>query len=305
VINVSGSNAINGGYTNSNQTGTPSASAGGLELSNPSPTLNNQTIYWVNPGATGTVNYQYTLNNGAGPVSSSATFSIKGPSGTTLPQSSMLPNGTAVQIRLSNAVPTMTVTGTTTPSGGQAGIAFSAPANAPAGDPGSFLWVQLLNSTQSHVISATGPLACPATPQSGLDNVYPYPSTAATTTQDSPASQLSTSLGELQRSFSATMYLMWDPALPAGCIPASSVQNPNGSFTPTASGCSSIPVPLGSVTWGWSGCSINTLSPSSNGTNWNLSCGVGSPQASQSAGYPQWTQAVANGSTACSALNSN
>jgi len=67
--------------------------------------------------------------------------------------------------------------------------------------------------------------------------------------------------------FSATMHLMWDPALPSGCTPAST--DPH-SLVSTPSTCTSIPVPLSSVTWHWSGGAINTLANQPNGTTWLL-----------------------------------
>jgi hypothetical protein len=103
--------------------------------------------------------------------------------------------------------------------------------------------------------------------------------------------------GEQWETFSATMYLLWDPGLPSTCTPASTDPNLHS----TKSTCTSIPVPLSSVTWHWSGCAINTLAHQSNGTNWTLStlngCPVdtlGTVQLSNSvSGFPIWTS-VAN-----------
>src|SRR5208282_148618 len=98
----------------------------------------------------------------------------------------------------------------------------------------------------------------------GIDKTYPYSYVYPAETWDTPAAGLPnlTNYGEAWESFTATMYLMWDPAIPPSgqpsCTPAKTVENADGSFTSSASTCASIPVPLSSVTWHWSGCAINT-----------------------------------------------
>jgi hypothetical protein len=86
--------------------------------------------------------------------------------------------------------------------------------------------------------------------------------------------------------FGATMYLMWDPALPSGCAPADKA----GANPASASNCvESIPVPLGKIDWGFSSSAINTLGPAlpgvSNQTGWIMeNCGGPSPRT-----YSKWT----------------
>ena len=63
-----------------------------------------------------------------------------------------------------------------------------------------------------------------------------------------PGAGLPDNYGEGWETFTATMYLMWDPALPSGCTPAKTVQNSDGTFMSTASTCTSIPIPLSVVT---------------------------------------------------------
>lgn len=130
------------------------------------------------------------------------------------------------------------------------------------------------------------------------DNPEQYLNTLET--EDSPAIPLSDDEGELQRNFAATMFVLWDPILPDGCIPATSQ---------AATQCSSIPVPIGSISWGFSGATVNTQqlqnSPNPNGvpnnTTWLVNnCGgcsspltfVPSQPAQVAYGYPTWQGAV-------------
>jgi hypothetical protein len=144
-----------------------------------------------------------------------------------------------------------------------------------------------------------------------LDNFYPYPVLpgAPTTTNDTPGYGLGgVGEGEAERSFGAIMYLLWDPALPTGCSPASTIANGDGTITSQASNCTqSIPIPLGSVAWNIAGCAINTLSVDSgdNGTTWHLACGIPSqnspenpvfmPSTASVSSYPTWSLTAQNG----------
>jgi len=187
-------------------------------------------------------------------------------------------------------------TGNTPVPGGFVGIDFTANA-APAA--GTFQWVQLLNSDQTNLVSSVGEVSCPVTPESGLDTTYPYPAVNANTTYDTPSTNLVSSYGELERSFTATMYLMWDPALPAGCAPATTT----AQGVSTASTCTSSPVPLSSVQWHWSGCGINTLANQANGTTYSLQCGINNVSAPQSSGFPEWTVTQTAALTNCGPKN--
>jgi hypothetical protein len=106
--------------------------------------------------------------------------------------------------------------------GGQVGIAFTSNATLPAGYNQSVTWVQLVTN-QYQYITSNGPYSLPPSPQTGLDNAYPYTNVSPTTTYDSPATNLPSSYGEGWETFMATMYLMWDPGLPSGCSPAKTV----------------------------------------------------------------------------------
>src|SRR5581483_8116562 len=150
-------------------------------------------------------------------VSASATFNVSGPTGT---------NGFMSTTTSSVAVSGPPVVGFgvygTTGSPIIAGIDFFMGAMSPAGNVGTFQWVQLINTDQILQVVGTGTQTrrpntrTPSgqdpegTPE--LDNFYPYPILANLNTRDSPAVGL-VSEGEKQRTFSATMYLMWDPTL--------------------------------------------------------------------------------------------
>jgi hypothetical protein len=281
------------------------------------------TFYWVQ---TGTGQYQLTYSyclasgNCSDPGQATATFNIKAP-----PTVSVSPSVTSVSIGTATECETgqpihLLVFGTITGGNysstgacfqllnGTAGITFpgSVTTASPSGKLGSFLWVQLLprisatGANSINGITAANPnLSCTWT--SGLDVQYPAMASQTAgqipTVSDTPAGPLRATDGEASRVFSATMYLMWDPAIPlAG-------QNSCSTATPTAaSTCASIPVPLGNVSWGFSADTINTLKTQSNGTTWTLdtpACKTVSPASPsfQSSGgsqgptygYPKWT----------------
>jgi hypothetical protein len=98
---------------------------------------------------------------------------------------------------------------------------------------------------------------------------------------------------------------MWDPTIPQqgqnSCRAAS--VNQQGQAVPST--CSSIPVPLGYVTWHWSGDAINTLANQATGTTYILPCAPGVLQGfvASSLYPPRWESvapSVALGNWACS-----
>jgi hypothetical protein len=126
---------------------------------------------------------------------------------------------------------------------GEVGILEQVSTNTPGNDDGTLLWVQLINEDTVDYERGIETFTCTSTP--GLDTGgYPY--ITGTAMDDSPAMALIGPTFEpnsISRHFAARTYLMWDPVLPSGCTPP---QNPNGDTT-----CSSIPVPLGYVDWGF------------------------------------------------------
>ncbi|MBT9332949.1 hypothetical protein [Paracidobacterium acidisoli] len=309
----SNQSAITGSFVNGAGTpGTqPSASAGGSEAADPPLNQNALTFYWVNPSDNGeTVTYTYNLTNGAS-ASATATFNIGGPTASTF----------------FTATPgTVNVWPASTANGGHAtnpwlelgnaltvnGMTFSVTAEALNSIPGSgshagFQWIQLINTRTNQYLTSPPTLNRSLSP--GLDNWYPYVAAQGipNSTNDNPGIELTAHdthnnpipIGEGADKFSATMYLMWDPALPSDCTPAQTIQGTNPDPVSSASTCTgSIPVPLAKVTWGYSGCAINTLTTqTSTSTTWLLNCGVlqpTTPTVEPATEFPQWSTTDGN-----------
>jgi hypothetical protein len=284
------------------------------------------TFYFVWAGTSGQttqqVKYSWSAgNNVAG--SAIVTFNIVGP---TVNSQSLEATFGAAQIE--PGTPTISVLSFGSRDA-VPGVNFNASAGftttqATAGIYNAYEWVQLIShdsftqfSNNDATHSESSPQICP-TPTVGLDNVYPYVGISNglkpffTSANDSPAFGLQSPVAEKLRDFSATMYLMWDPALSSSqpsqsCLPANSVVANN---IPQArkSGCDSIPVPLASIQWGYKACAINT-NPSPSVTAWIVSCGQSNPPgtasqpangtplqpaASNSYAYPQWRSVYLN-----------
>jgi hypothetical protein len=154
------------------------------------------------------------------------------------------------------------------------GIQFKASATPPSGyTTNNFQWVQLItndallitlnnNTTQTCRYTTVPPGVGPPY----LDSRFPY--STNNPTNDNPSAVLdSTTEKEFIRNFSATMYLMWTPNPASGCS--------NGAAC-------TVPVPLGSVSWHWSG------DAAFNGSSWT-GTGTGGANAFQtSTSYPSW-----------------
>lgn len=288
--NIPKQSAITGGFVNRDCTsGTkPSASAGGCEAGDPPLNQDSLTFYWVNPGDNGeTVTYTYTLNNGQ-QASATATFNIGGPTGTLIPAEYLQTTDSATVVtNPTNASAAMQMQNS--PRLANAGVVFIESASLPS--TGKVIWVQILNSLNySQLVHWGMAYTPPSSASNQLDGVYPYPNgNPAYTTNDSPNRYLYSLLGDATVSFDATMYALWDPALPAGCIPANT---DNKTYKSTASTCTSIPIPLGSIRWRWSACAINQGVPPNSGSqtspSWVRQCGPGYQYSGQSNGYPEW-----------------
>jgi hypothetical protein len=255
-------------------------------------------FYWVNQQTGATFTFTYTITNGqqAASASASISFDVDGPGGVSVTVNPFAPNVPLVNIVWSGGFPSLKLGGGSGPQGTNAIFFQAATTYSPASGSGSsFLWVQLISQYEVlHRLSPSGatqtcnPAALVFDSNPKLDSVYPF--WQGLLNLDSPST--SAVYSEVAASFAATMYLLWDPALPSGCTPASVTAG--GVSTP--SNCSgSIPVPLGYVPWSWSGDAIDT---SGNETTFNVgSCSSVSPasesasafQASSgSSGYPTW-----------------
>ena len=257
----------------------------------------------------GTYNFtfSYTLTNGNS-ASATVTYQVAGPtpdgdSSTITTGEGPFTNACAgTYLMCASSVTTEFIdTQTTDPVGAlrYSGITFFNKAVAPPQTAGAFQWVQVLAPRTDRIIDATTNGPCTAAP-GGLDNVYPFSAAGDATsdgppegffTSDMPAAFLTvnpctgaidTGLGEINDSFHATMYLLWDPSLDSsgnaanGCAAHNQYTATGAAGTPTPSTCSgSIPAPLASIYWGFCGGAINTLTTqSSTNTNWILSCNM-------------------------------
>jgi hypothetical protein len=117
--------------------------------------------------------------------------------------------------------------------GSDLGISFTASATPPSGYSNHFVWAQMLSGyTWVGTIGVGGtetchPSANPSWAPPGLDVRYPASTTIST--NDNPGISLNGRYVEVNLTFQATMYLLW-----------------NSGAT------NAIDVPLGSVTWSWS-----------------------------------------------------
>jgi len=220
-----------------------------------------------------------------------ATFNVAGPSnpnvitcGGNVPNGNC-PNGTngpLGQVVINPGTPPTVGLGNSTFS--NAGIVFNASATPPSGYSNNFIWVHLITAN-TIAIAGTPNVTCHqiTNPQNttgtGLDTDYPFGTGASV--NDNPDFPLETNyqgqvtnVTEVNDSpFSATMYLMWSP----GPAP-------------------SIPVPLGSVTWQWSG----DATYNSSSQTWSLKSGSGSANAfASSNSYPSWTSQVPFSGAVC------
>jgi hypothetical protein len=236
------------GYTGSPSSGSVSTSV----------TLNQQStmFYWVYAGSSLQVTFKLTLSDGTSP-SATATFNVAG----------------ATVSKMSTPTGSVGIYAGPVLGYGPVGIKFSPTPTTPSADSGQFEWVQLITTTTGGTVKTCINVTQPPTSSgTGLDTDYPF--ATGTSTQDSPSlSLVSSSYSQEARSFSANMYLLWNPALPSGCTPGSS--------------CTSIPVPLESVSWGWSG----TASYSAG--NWSrTSSSQTTPSWVAGTSYPIWSDLV-------------
>jgi len=231
--------------------------------------------------------FKYTLTNGQSSTATTATFGVTG-AGSAAPHpytkvtiDSLQPCGGGT---LEPVMVYGNITGTVcvANNGGTWGIYF-VPSGAPSG--GTYSYVQLLNTDTTTYTPATGSaMVCPTS--QGVDTSYPYkgiiPSTNPPQALDAPGVPLpSQSYPTVNRSFTATMFLLW-----------------------TSSLANSITVPLGYQSWGFNGTAkcttscgtVSNWAATTNGTPGTIGSFTTST-ASQTSdgyttlkdGYPQWS----------------
>jgi hypothetical protein len=232
-------------------------------------TTGNFTFYWVDTGNTRGVTYTYTSANGL-ENSATATFNVTGPTPASV---SVMPSTDSVHIWPGGIVgqPGPYLEFGNWQIGGTPGVTLTASASPPL-PRGSFVWVQLLTSDVSKFVVKMGQETCQAESIVGNPNAKPiippdpspldgarYPTGTGSTRVDSPLISLvdpyypddpNSQAGEGARpSFTAVTYLMWDPQIPLTGQQACT----------TGVDCTSIPIPLGTLTWGYASDAIGTL----------------------------------------------
>jgi hypothetical protein len=218
------------------------------------------TTYWINTGSAIPVTYQYCVNiPGVGnqcSLPSTATFDVSGPTVSMGTETSAVSVG-LTPIELGFFVPPNT-----------SGIVFNAIATQPD-IPGLLIFVQLIDEYTGQYTSSNN---CPAFNYGiGVDSQFPYDQSpvGATTysTNDSPGIPLYSNDSAATANFEARMFLMWQP---------------NTS--------SSIPVPMGYVTWNWSG-EADQISNA-----WSVNSGSvvasSNPSFVSTTQFPTWDSAV-------------
>ena len=249
--------------------GYSASSSSGSVATNVSTNQQSITFYWISSGNSQNVTFTLNLSDGSSPKAT-ATFNVGGSTAS-----------------MSTATGSVGIFAGPVLGFGPTGIAFNPTVTTPTGDSGQFKWVQLITN-DTFTLTTTGGtvLTCvnvtvPSTPSgTGLDTVYPY--ATGTSTSDSPNLILrSSAYNKEARSFSAQMYFLWDPALPAGCTPGAT--------------CTSIPVPLGYTSWAFSGTA------SYSGGSWSItSSSKTTPSWIPGSSYPTWTDYLPyNGTLSC------
>ena len=255
-----------GGYVNAAGNGPPDTTGGQVAALPPTSTSDplplGYTFYWVSPGNSLNMSYQYTMSGGFGSVNSpvaTAAFNVAGPTSVSV---SVPPLG-QWEINQTNSGFALDFGLGISPD---IGIQFNGRATSPSGYTDTYWWVQLIGSDSSTYTAGSSTLNCTA--GTGLDNTIPY--ATGLSTADSPSLGLPSADSKVTRSDSFTMYFMWRPGL-----------------------TSDIPVPLGYVAWQIYGDAVQS------GGTWTVqSDSTASANAFQASGsYPTWTSTVTNGGT--------
>lgn len=219
-------------------------------------------FYWITPGSE-QVQYSYCMNNGQCSQTVTATFTVEGPTVTFDPP----------------VTGTVEVVGNTRigfdPSSGDIGVYFYISLAPPNGYSGTIQWAQLVTGFSAIYKSPNVTTTC-TFPAYGIDSGYPY--STSIPANDSPFDTITDPTGnpntETTTSFSAQMFLLWEP---------SNVPNP-------------IPVPLGSSNWAWNGDA--TLDTTTN--KWSINSGSASANSFvDSATYPTWQTVLTPSSVTC------
>jgi hypothetical protein len=164
------------------------------------------------------------------------------------------------------------------------GIVFTA---TPTIASGAYVWVQLIDEDLLLATTRRGDqLECEDTMGGELDNEYPYRGLISNNVAwDGPETVLTAGFSEVNQTFKARMFLMWDPTIPNGCTPGRT--------------CTSIPIPLGYVSWQFSADAVQNVTwvvRSSDQSAKPFQSSTGLPPTLT---YPQWSATAENGVASC------
>lgn len=259
----------------------PGTNIGGYTPTPPAPPTGNitptvvtnpsATFYWVYAGQSMAVPYSYCMSNQKCSTPVQTTFSVTGPSGGKMTfTTSKVTISTLTDCTTGAKVKWLAfgiISGTTCAPTGTPGITFTGSVKQQPAGGGNLSWVQLVTNNQI-TVNGTG-YNC----GTGLDNFYPLPPPLPPT--DSPSSGLAGTDTEDTRTFSASMYLLW-----------------------TSSVASSIPVPIGYVSWGYFGDAVQNMTKhtwSLKSSNKTTPVFYSSLPSQPFDGYPTWNTVAKNG----------
>ena len=217
-------------------------------------------FYWTTPGNPLSTNFSYSITphgGGSQEVSpiASIVFNVEGPTKVTVSSTLGTINISQTNyLRLGGSEQNL-------------GIDFIATSTAPTDFQGSYCWVQILNSYKNVNYPPSGsPTTCVAS--AGLDTNYPYDE--GNDIDDEPKVELVSPYVQETITNTFTMYLMWIPTVSTDAIP----------------------VPLGSVSWNWSGNAIYSSSTKMWSLNTSGNTAAANPFVPSTTTFPQWDQQI-------------
>jgi hypothetical protein len=248
-------------------------------------------FYWLVPSQQGqsfAVKLSCILSTGQA-ATVQTTFTVDGPSSVPGDVRQATVTAATGRVTVANNILSFGASGITSDP---AGVTFAAAAGLPSSDTGAFVWVQLVDEDENVITSRGEPQQiCTTVSARGgpsLDNVFPYLTYSPNSAMDSPSYGLQPDETQVTRTFAAQMYLLWDPLLPAGCA---SQYSPRGS-------CTSIPIPLGSVSWRFTASATQDPVAHTWGASGSGSAGSFLPGSV----YPRWSGRAVNGNEICKAF---
>jgi len=248
--------------------GYPQSSSSAAVTAYTSPSSTTTTFYWI-AAATNTVSYSVSFSDGTGPFKGQATFKVVSPT------SSFTSTTGAVAVCTSNCsqtAPALALGNEATP-----GITWNITVTTPAGGAGNVALTQVLQVTNTHILSPQGTqqtlttgsaYVLDGTPQySGIEESWPASREGTFSLYDAPGSTLTTNISQQNDSENFKTYLMYQPT-------------------------GGIWVTLESMTWSWSGAATK-----GSGNVWTLNSGSShstNPSGSSDTTLPVWNNNISS-----------